>query len=133
MEDFKAITMYQCSYCGKIFKTDHRHHCKFNPAGRNCFSCRYFDKITEVTHTDVMPEYDLPFGGDEDDDDTLKPGETFTWTEHVICCGKCPDRQVSLQTLSARQWQLACPDWEMQEGFTGKDSYVEMLRVKRGV
>ena len=37
----QAITMYECPYCKKIFKTPDKHNCKRHPDKKNCFSCKH--------------------------------------------------------------------------------------------
>lgn len=37
----KEVTRYQCQYCKKDFKTPDKHHCKFNPELKNCFTCKH--------------------------------------------------------------------------------------------
>lgn len=41
MEHMKEVTRYECQFCKKDFKTPDKHHCKFNPELRNCFTCKY--------------------------------------------------------------------------------------------
>lgn len=41
MEYMKEVTRYQCKFCKKDFKTPNRHYCKFNPALKNCFTCKH--------------------------------------------------------------------------------------------
>lgn len=35
------VTMYQCEYCKKYFKTPDKHRCKYDPKFKNCFSCKH--------------------------------------------------------------------------------------------
>ncbi|MCR5755490.1 MAG: hypothetical protein K6G30_11865 [Acetatifactor sp.] len=46
-EDFEEITMYKCRYCEKVFYTNKRHKCKFNPLNKTCFSCTFCKGVTE--------------------------------------------------------------------------------------
>lgn len=41
MGNMKKVTRYQCQFCKKDFKTPDKHHCKFNPELRNCFTCKH--------------------------------------------------------------------------------------------
>lgn len=48
-DEYEKVTMYQCIWCGKLFKTDRLHKCKFSPKMRNCFSCRHCRGVDEIT------------------------------------------------------------------------------------
>jgi len=37
----KQVIRYECEYCGNYFATPDRHKCKYNPALKNCFSCKH--------------------------------------------------------------------------------------------
>ncbi|MDI6789940.1 MAG: hypothetical protein QME44_04530 [Thermodesulfobacteriota bacterium] len=37
----KPLTVYECEWCKKLFRTPDRHQCKKNPALKNCFSCKH--------------------------------------------------------------------------------------------
>ena len=45
----KPLTVYECEYCKKLFRTPNRHHCKFNPALKNCFTCKHCKGWKEST------------------------------------------------------------------------------------
>jgi hypothetical protein len=38
----KPITMYECPYCKKLFKTPDKHRCRRNPELKNCYSCKHW-------------------------------------------------------------------------------------------
>lgn len=48
-DEYEKVTMYQCIWCGKLFKTDRLHKCKFSPKMCNCFSCRHCRGVDEIT------------------------------------------------------------------------------------
>ena len=67
MEQMKAVTRYQCKFCKKDFKTPDRHHCKMNPALKNCFTCKYlkgwdsdniYDEYTMMPYPDCVADID---------------------------------------------------------------------------
>lgn len=41
MKALKQIVAFECKYCKKVFKTV-RHHCKYDPEKKNCFSCEHY-------------------------------------------------------------------------------------------
>ncbi len=36
----RALTVYECQYCKKLYRTPNRHQCKFRPELKNCFTCK---------------------------------------------------------------------------------------------
>lgn len=53
MGKMKKVTRYQCQFCKKDFKTPNRHHCKFNPELKNCFTCKHLKGWHEGEIIDV--------------------------------------------------------------------------------
>lgn len=41
INDFSEVKMYECKWCKKLFKTNMRHSCKWNPAKHNCLTCKH--------------------------------------------------------------------------------------------
>ena len=37
----KILTVYECEYCKKLFRTPNRHNCKMNPKLKNCWTCKH--------------------------------------------------------------------------------------------
>lgn len=66
MEHMKKVTRYQCQFCKKDFKTPNRHHCKFNPELKNCFTCKHCKgwhegKIIDVGFGPYNGPYEPPY------------------------------------------------------------------------
>ena len=59
----KEITVWECEYCKKLFKTPDKHKCKFNPELKNCFTCKHFivweDNFDGYISTTPHPECDI--------------------------------------------------------------------------
>lgn len=100
---FTEIKMYQCNYCGKVFFTNRRHKCKYNPFCKNCFSCKHCVSI-EVCNLE--------------NENAL--GDTC---EKVIDCEN--GIYVKVQDLSRKRWNLNCESWICMDNYSGKDTYVE--------
>lgn len=56
----KKIEVYECEFCKKLFRTQNRHNCKFNPKLRNCFTCKNFEGWSEGEYMENY-EYDAPY------------------------------------------------------------------------
>ena len=102
---FESITAYRCNYCGELFHTNNRHHCRYNPDNRSCYSCRYMEGI-QLKECQITDE-DLPFG---------EPAceSVETQMRRVIRCKN--DETVNLDDLRARLWKLNCKYWKSKEG-----------------
>lgn len=46
--EYETETMYCCVWCGKLFKIDRLHKCKFTPKMRNCFSCAHCNGVDKT-------------------------------------------------------------------------------------
>lgn len=42
MKNMKALTMYECQHCKKLFKTPNKHICRRDTAKTNCYSCEHW-------------------------------------------------------------------------------------------
>lgn len=40
-DNFIEIKMYECKFCHKLFKTNTKHSCKWNPEKQNCLTCAH--------------------------------------------------------------------------------------------
>ncbi|MBR4444330.1 MAG: hypothetical protein IKS37_00345 [Solobacterium sp.] len=104
MEDFIKIEMYQCAWCGKIYRTDQRHQCKFRPSFRNCFSCEHCRSIK-----------------------VINPQEG-RYSEKRIECEVRGD--IPVLALSVKDWKWDCPEWQLISGYTGKNTYSSRVHAK---
>ena len=48
----KQVIRYQCQYCGKDFRTNDRHCCKYNPKFKNCYTCKHNHGFKEHDYSD---------------------------------------------------------------------------------
>lgn len=113
-KEFSEVKMYKCNYCGKLFKTDHKHNCKFFPRHKNCFSCRHFIYVREAGI-----EYCMPF---------VESGDTWL-EEREIKIVECEKRiNATIDQLKTFGWSLNCSEWEMAEDYRGKDSFLAKVR-----
>ena len=99
MEDFKRIDMYQCTWCGKIFRTNDRHRCKFRPSFENCFSC------ANCTGVDAAAR---------------RIGD---YPDKAMKCAVREDMPIRI--IAGKNWELHCPLWKLAEDYKGKETYVE--------
>lgn len=103
-DEYEKVTMYQCTWCGKLFKTNRLHKCKFPPKMRNCFSCRHCKGVNEIT---------------------VFPFDNETTDVELICgIGKLLECAVPVREMAERHWKLACPKWQQLDDYKGKDSYM---------
>ena len=117
--DFNEVSMYQCVYCGKIFRTDKKHQCKFKPEFRNCFSCQHCTGIVEVTQDVVVRDEYYPFAGEQNGPELHKITTKYT------TCAKGNGH--SIAELSNKRWNLNCDMWDIMPNYTGKETYVRKL------
>lgn len=105
--EYETVTMYRCVWCGKLFKTDRLHRCKFAPKMRNCFSCAHCNGVDKTT---LLPFYD-----------DVK--------DVVLICGiakllKCAN---PVREMAEKHWKMDCPKWQQLEDYQGKDSYMHRI------
>ena len=108
MENFKRIDMYKCVWCGKLFRTTNRHHCKFRPSYENCFSCEYCTGVAKRAR-DVQDEDDYP--------------------DKIMTCSV--KEGVPIRVIAEKDWQLHCPKWKLAADYQGKQSYIRRTMVLR--
>jgi len=88
----KAITVYQCEYCKKLFKTPNRHKCKKNPKLKNCFSCRHLDGWKEGEYW----------------------GENGFYPPAPNCKAE-PDHDWDIETINRLDYNMQCEYWEARD------------------
>lgn len=91
----KPVTMYECPHCKKLFRTPNRHKvCKFDPARKNCFSCKHNKGFNE-----------------EWDNDGFRDIRSV-----IVDCEKVsPDNyECIINTMyhGVPKWELTCHHWE---------------------
>lgn len=57
----EKVIRYHCEHCNKDFRTPGRHHCKKDPALKNCYTCKHLTgwddgETNEYGHRDPYPE-----------------------------------------------------------------------------
>lgn len=96
----QAITMYECPYCKKIFKTPDKHKCKRHPELKNCFSCKHFKCFND--------DYQAPDYYNHD------PG--YRYINPV--CGHSEHNEHEVENIidvmyhNKPRWSLNCSGWE---------------------
>jgi hypothetical protein len=94
----KALTMYECEYCKKVFKTPDKHRCKMHPELKNCFSCKHLEKFDEDSspgsYGDSGYRYVSPVCGHSEHYEHD--------TEDII----------DVMYHNSPRWSLNCPGWE---------------------
>ncbi len=111
-EDFTEITMYECKFCGLLFRTNERHFCKFNPRYHNCFSCQRFHGIEMRP---ITTESEL--AGEKIEE---------TYPAKFISCKETGG--VRIADFANRNWNLNCPYWKELNNYNGKTSYLRKLQ-----
>lgn len=88
----KRVTMYECEYCHKLFKTSNKHYCRYNPNLRNCFSCKNNQGFEKEEHSDGC----------------------HSWFDlYVNCKVEC---DYEFQEIKSNNYNLQCDKWEPKEG-----------------
>lgn len=112
VDDFTEVKMYQCKWCKKLFKTNTRHSCKWNPSKQNCLTCKHcigFEKYQDYDETcygtiRIDSSYfvcDLGYDGDGD--------------------------RNYIRDLARDHWETKCCDYETVECDNFKLHYAEKL------
>ena len=116
--NFEKIEMFRCKYCRKLFFSDSRHKCKFNPDFQNCFSCRNCAGIEEYQTNNQEKDYM----------DIVTKNLDLSPRKKVVCrCGK----DQSLLSLSQLKWNLKCKSWIIIEKYEGKASFAKNCRINQ--
>ena len=89
MEHMKEVTRYQCQFCKKDFKTPNKHHCKFNPKLKNCFTCRHLKGWEE---------------GDE------YPSDYYREPNYPNCAVGCDGWDIDV--IKGCNYNMQCSEWE---------------------
>ncbi len=84
----KALTVYECEYCKKLFRTPNRHKCKMNPALKNCWTCK---KLKDWIRSD--------------------DGEPYYATTFYVDC-EHNDFDLDLNQIKQDNYDLQCEHWE---------------------
>lgn len=105
--EFETVIMYRCIWCGRLFKTDHIHKCKFSPKMRNCFSCAHCKGVDQAA---------VLFSDNEGKDVVL-----------VCGIGKLSECAVPVRKIAEKHWKMDCPSWQQIEDYYGKDSYMNHI------
>lgn len=103
---FKRVIRYRCQWCGKEFKTDHLHDCKFDPDKRNCLSCIH------QTGSDNETEDDKPYFVC----DTVDGASRFC----------------DIDTIARNNWNGECPDYEAVPDWKGKETFRKRRQAQEG-
>lgn len=115
-ETFFEVTRYVCRLCGREFKTTSRHHCKFDPAFRNCFSCKKCTGIHWTTDNGtILTEQEA------------KEREYIGCSKVFSCSSHVDERFLSIAELSAQKWNAGCSMWEIAPSYVGKDSFLRKM------
>lgn len=83
---FTVLKVYECTYCGKLFRTK-RHVCKFDPYLGNCFTCTHYAGFQE-------PEFVEEYHKD------------------VCVCCRVDGNALFLGDLISMKYKLDCDKWE---------------------
>lgn len=84
----KALTVYECEHCKKLFKKPNRHKCKLNPTLKNCWTCKKLKGWVALN----------------DEDGCYRP------TFYVDC--ECNDCELDLEQIKKVNYDLQCEHWE---------------------
>lgn len=94
----KAVTMYECEYCKKMFRTSDKHYCKKHPKLKNCFSCKHLERFEDKREIGTwgVPSYRYcnPVCGHSE--------QYEKDTEDII----------DLMYNNNPKWNLGCPEWK---------------------
>lgn len=103
---FTRVVRYRCEWCGREFRTDRLHDCKFDPDKRNCLSCRH-----QIGDFDVR----------EDDGCGHFHRESFFQCD-ALGAGYC-DFVNSVADLCGMDWRGRCDSYELVDGWAGVETF----------
>lgn len=92
METMKEVTRYECQFCKKDFKAPDRHHCKFNPELKNCFTCKH---LKDWETSEEYHDYGVGYGREPNYPD---------------CAVECGEWDIEL--IKDVQYDMQCSSWE---------------------
>ena len=104
----KAITVYECEYCKKLFRTSNRHQCKKNPVLKNCFSCKHLKGWQDGEKDDR--QYNPPYPACEVED-----------------CNNDWD----LELIKECNYDMQCENWEQGQYDYKKEIAKELAEIGR--
>lgn len=122
MNEMKKVIRYECPWCGKLFKTPNRHQCKFDPANRNCLSCRHCGAFGRSIEEDWERDFECVGDG------LFRPREVVTMGFRCerdgtdVGEGGFNDFPVAVSLLHQGR---GCRDWEMLPDYTGTKSFAK--------
>ena len=95
----KALIVYECEHCKKLFRTPNRHYCKMNPELKNCWTCKHLKGWKE---------------GERDFDYQNPPYPD---------CEYCEPCDWDLDTIKDVNYNMQCEHWEQ-----GKYDWTELYK-----
>lgn len=100
---FRQVVRFKCMWCGKVFKTDYLHKCKFDPDKRNCLSCVHQIGSDKERGDPMYGEPDIPY----------------------FVCDKVDNGTefCDIDTIARNNWIGKCPDYEAIHGWKGKETF----------
>ena len=94
----KTITVYECPYCKKLFRTPDKHNCKRDPEKKNCFSCSHLQRFADDCQ---QATYDEP---------GYRNCNPVCWySEHYE---RETEDIIDFMYHKNPRWSLDCPSWE---------------------
>jgi hypothetical protein len=94
METMKQLTVWECKWCKKLFRTPNRHYCKFNPGLKNCFTCKHLRGW-------------------------LKEDPFAPWDSYYLPDCAAGDDSWDIELIKEVNYDMQCPEWEMKEDKDG--------------
>ncbi len=94
----KPVTMYECPFCQKLFRTPNRHNCRRDPAKTNCYSCEHWGH-----------EFYLEFHRYDCDPD-IKGAPELACLKH-----ETSDVESAHAFMREMGWRLNCPDYKLKD------------------
>lgn len=92
-----------------------RYKCMYNPAMRNCFSCKHCTGFDDFKGQEADPETGWAW--------ELEPYRAFMCN----CEDAIEDDYSDFDKLHDRKWKGNCPYYELRDGYEGKKSYAELF------
>lgn len=108
--EMEQVIRYKCKWCGREFRTNRLHCCKFDPDAKNCMSCKHIG-----CHHKGFIEFGESFPPSFECDITGTHNEGGL-NDYPYCVATDVNRTTK------------CDNWEIMDNYKGVKTFVEHMR-----
>ena len=127
MSEMKKVVRYECPWCGRLFKTASRHICRFDPANRNCLSCKHCGSFERIEEEDWEHDFECVSDGVFAPRTIVVKGFRCEHDGTEVGEGGFNDFPTAVDILHQGR---GCRDWEILPGYAGTKSFAKNQREK---